>query len=52
MAHSDHQEAMKWLTIVASRSKATEKAAATTVLNALKSGELAWISQANEDLPF
>lgn len=52
LAHSDHQEAMKWLTIVASRSKATEKAAATTVLNALKSGELAWISQANEDLPF
>lgn len=52
LAHPDHQEAMKWLTIVASRSKATEKAAATTVLNAIKNGELAWISETNEDLPF
>lgn len=52
LAHPDHQEAMKWLTIVASRSKATEKAAATTVLNALKSGELAWLNQSDEDLPF
>lgn len=41
-------EALKWLTIVATRAKAEEKMAAGIVLNAIKAGELQFTS----DLPF
>lgn len=51
----DKEAALKWLTIVAARAKADEKAAAGTVLTAIKAGELYFSSdtiQSSEDLPF